>query len=335
MEASQTNNTVVTEVEDTNSPLEEVLNFFFTTIKKLEIDESVPCLKKCASDLIAGAYPIDEVKATFQGKEISRADQSGFFSQIADELIRQLAESIAKKRMASRRNMSSISAMTKKDADKKGGPKRKKIKPGEEDADPTVSKMSIDDIGREIAEQAEEDEKRKVEREEEAKEVAGEQALHAAAYQVAFQLYADAVQYQATAESQCDSLVKNIHKLGDPDLTTRQMAVENILADENIKLAYIAFRSALKDKVISAKVLKGFGHMGHFEVVPELLNIYKESVGTKEATSRGTAAQVIGDIVRGLNGKVKGRGSKKFYALVKADPFEEITLSFNAERKAI
>jgi hypothetical protein len=274
--------------------------------------------------MIAGTYSLEELEAQFAGHDVPRKDRGVYCNEVADALIGLLDENIARKRMESRRNISSRMFQSNKSADKKAGKKKKRPpKKEDEEAGPSIQKISMQEIGEEIEAQEADLQQFKEEQEKEATEVAEERARHAAAYQVAFQLYSTAILMGTETEGQYTEIAKYVAKLGDPDLTIRQMAVENILNDSNIPLAYCAFHSAMHDKVIAAKVLQGFGKMGHFEVVPDLLGVVQESAGSKEATARGFATKSIGDIIRALNGKQKSLGTRKFYTLVKSEKFEK------------
>jgi hypothetical protein len=101
------------------------------------------------------------------------------------------------------------------------------------------------------------------------------------------------------------------------------MAIDKIINNPNIYLAYYPLVASLKDKVIINKVVQALGKLGDFDIVPTLLNIFSENYGEKGAVVRGLSSQAIGNIISIFNSREKLLGTKKMFQIVKNEDFEK------------
>ncbi|HDY86668.1 MAG TPA: hypothetical protein ENH82_00960 [bacterium] len=118
-------------------------------------------------------------------------------------------------------------------------------------------------------------------------------------------------------------MVESIQKLGNPELSSRQTAIEKVIANPNISYGYYPLVASLKDKIIITNVLKALGKIDDFRAVPILIEVFMNNYGEKGASVRGLSAQAIGSIVKTLNEKEKLFGTKKMFQMVKKDDFEK------------
>jgi hypothetical protein len=307
---------------------EKFAEIFITGVKGDSIKkESISNTQQMISSLIDMKYAYDEIKNELEKFEAESDVKLNLYVYFANMVIHLLEESTAKKRMASQRNISAAKMATRAQA--KGGEKvkksrsSKKKKPEEEKDEFGVKKMSLEDIGEEIQKKEEEDKKIKGMREETEKEVEEERQKHANAYQSAFSLYADYIALKGKEVKGINVLVEDVQRLGNSDLSIRQMAIDKIINNSNIYLAYYPLVASLKDKVIINKVVQALGKLGDFDIVPTLLNIFSENYGEKGAVVRGLSSQAIGNIISIFNSREKLLGTKKMFQIVKNEDFEK------------
>ncbi len=298
---------------------------FITKVKSGNIEsDSESNTAQMVQYVIDGKYEADEIRDELQKYEIDRAIKENLYILIADSIIERLENKVVRLRQRSQR---SISASRMKTREKTKGDKKRKTtrKPSkkEEDDKYKVQKMSMEEIGEEIAKREEEGKKLLQEREEEEKEILGEQTKHAAAYQGAFNIYADYIILIGKEVKGIDSLVSDIGKLGNPDLSNRQMAIDKIINNSNISLAYYPLIAGLNDKVIINKVIQAVGKLEDFRIVEVLIEVFMDNFGEKGSGIRGLSAQAIGNVIKALNQREKLLGTKKLFKLIKHDSFEK------------
>lgn len=307
---------------------EKFAEIFITGVKGDSIKkDSISNTQQMISSLIDMKYAYNEIKNELEKFETESDVKLNLYVYFADMVIYLLEESAAKKRMASQRNISAARMATR--VQTKGSEKSKKShiskkkKPEEEKDEIGVKKMTLEEIGEEIQKEEEESKKLKDVRETAEKEVEEERQKHANAYQSAFNLYADYVALKGKEIKGINALAEDIQKLGNGDLSIRQMAIDKIMNNSNIYLAYYPLVASLKDKVIINKVIQALGKLGDFNVVAILMNIFIENYGEKGAVVRGLSAQSIGNTIFTFNGREKLLGTKKIFQIVKNEDFEK------------
>jgi len=232
---------------------------FLSGVKGLEVDsDSESKTEQIVSCLISGDCMIDEIKEEIKNQGIDKEKSTNLFILYADKIIQALEEDVAKKRMASRRATSAMVSQSRKEMQKDEKKKksiRKRKQETEEESDITsIRKMSLEEIGNEIEARDAIEKEQREKREEEEKVLQDEQSRYNKAYQLAFRFYGEAILLSGNEDDNLDSLMKNVVKMGDKELTVRQMAVERMMDDANLSMAYYPLLAALKDKVIVHRV---------------------------------------------------------------------------------
>ena len=274
---------------------------------------------------------IDKLRENIQKYETDDKTKGNIYLIFSEKIIYFLDEDVAKLRLERQRATSSarLEALKKeKEEAKKQKRSKGRTKQQEPEAeDYSVHKMSLEEMGADIVRREEEDKKRKEVSEEEDKRVEEIGERHAYGYQSAFQLYADYIALMGKDRKGIQSISDTIAKLGNKDLSVRQMAIDRLLTESNLDLAYFPLVTSLKDKVIINKVIQALGNVSNFEIVETLIDIFIENYGEKGSGLRGLSAQSIGKIIKNLNGQEKLLGTKKIYSLVKEENFEKKLVS--------
>ncbi len=298
---------------------------FITKLKEDEIEEGdISKTVLMTQSVIDGNYSVDEIRDELKQYDTEGTVKENLYVIYANSIIEQLGEKASKLRMRSQRSISASKLATKKaaKADEKGKTKSR-TKKTEEDDQFKVKKMSLEEMGEEMAQREEEEEELKKKRKEEDIEVEEERKKHSDAYQGAFNLYSDYIELKGKELNGIDSLVNDIKRLGKNDLSIRQMAIDKIISDSNIHLAYYPLVASLKDKVIIHKVIEALGKVGDFRVIDVLINIFMENYGEKGSAVRGITSRAVGDIVKIFNSREKHLGTKKIFRIIKAESFEK------------
>ncbi len=269
---------------------------------------------------------LENIYTVLEEEKLSKSEIKKVHIDIANKLLEELEKLIIQKRTQSYRNISkSIRAMRQQhqaSVKTKTTRKTKKKKPEEEKI--KVEKVGLKDIGKEIALREEEERKLEELREKEQKEIQEERERFARTYQKVFELFAHQISVENNGNGEYEELIKHVKRLGSPNFTERQLAIDKLIEHQNLNLCYDALQTSLRDKNITLKTIQAFGKMGDFRIVKKLVNIMKENFQQKDSIIRGEAAAAIGNIVRILNKKEKSRGSKLMFRLLKAQEMESI-----------
>ena len=275
-------------------------------------------------------YEFSDFKEDLRNADMDHALLAKVYRYMGDEIVAELRDEAAKRRMSMQMNRSKAEQAAREEAKEKAGKSKKHRQFGKKDEaagegseSVQMTKMSLEAMGQEIAqrEAAGAEEQRK--RDEENAEMQTEQDRHNTAYQLAFQLYGDGMRLQATPEDKADTLIKHVIKMGSSVLTERQMAVDQIRLEKPVHLAVPALLSGVRDPVIAQKSIGTLGYVADHRLIPRLLGYCKEFSGDREGNLRGTAMQALGSIVQKLNTVKKGAGSIKVYELLNREAFEK------------
>lgn len=311
---------------------ESFANFFAARLEEETLDEGKEGLSQTDNLVITlldgnEIVTADKLREELQNYEIDDETKGNLYLIYSEKMIYFLDENVSKLRLQRQRDISTARIeQRKKEKEeskkaKKSQKKRKQIDPEGEDF--TVKKMTLEDMGKEMEQREEEEIKRKEDAEEEDKRVEGITERHSYGYQAAFSLYSDYIALLGKDRKGIKSLVDSVTKLGNKDLSVRQMAIDKILNETNLDLAYYPLVTSIKDKVIINKVIQALGRAGNFAIVGTLIEIFLDSYGEKGAGIRGLSAQSIGNTIQLLNKKEKLLGTKKLFSMIKKERFEK------------
>lgn len=322
-EKSQENNN---SAQETGVISEQVAEKVIVDIQQDQLNDNIPTrTEQMLLGLMDGSYLYENIKSGMADGEFSTEVKAGIYSLWGKEIIRLLDEAVAKKRIMSSRERYAAEQQARADSKSKGKKKLGKNKEEEEeeikDESQSVQKMTLDEIGQELAAQEETEKSQREEREKQEEEMQEERKIHAQAYQFAFNMFSEAITISCSED--VSSLSGCVVKLGDENFGARQSAVDRIGTEPHLELAADALTAALKDKIIIHKVIQAIGKIGQFQAISTLLGIIRENSGSKESTIRGLAEQAIGEILKSMSAKQKGSGLKKFYLLIKKPSFEK------------
>ena len=309
---------------------ESFANFFAARLEEETLDEGKEGLSQTDNLVITlldrnESVTADKLREELRNYEIDDETKGNLYLIYSEKMIYFLDENVSKLRLQRQRAMSTARIEQRKkekeEAKKAKKSQRKQTEP--EGDDFAVKKMTLEEMGTEISQQEEKESKRKEEAEEEDKRVEEITERHSYGYQAAFSLYSDYIALLGKDRKGTNSLVDSVTKLGNKDLSVRQMAIDKILIDSNLDLAYYPLVTSLKDKVIINKVIQALGKAGNFAIVGTLIGIFLDSYGEKGSGIRGLSAQSIGNTIKILNEKEKLLGTKKLFSMIKKERFEK------------
>lgn len=311
---------------------ESFANFFTTKVKDETLSDGKEDILK--TDLLVITLldgnknvTVDKLREELLNYEIDDETKGILYLVYSEKMISLLDENVSQLRLQRQRAISYARIeQRKKEKEetkkaKKSQRKRKQTEP--EGDDFAVKKMTLEDMGAEMAQREEKEKKRKEDSEEEDKRVEELTERHSYGYQAAFNLYSDYIALLGKDRQGIKSLADSVTKLGNKDLSIRQMAIDKILSETNLDLAYYPLLTSIKDKVIINKVIQALGKAGNFAIVGTLIGIFLDSYGEKGAGIRGLSAQSIGNTIQILNKKEKLLGTKKLFSMIKKESFEK------------
>ena len=205
------------------------------------------------------------------------------YSYFANELVKYLAAKLTKAKMAGFRG----TPQTAKAQDKKMNKseqflerKRKealeKASKENEEKSGQAEKIELKDIGKELEEREETMKELGKKREQQQKSTETEYEKHIFAYQIAFELYAQAVKAAAGKEADVEKLCEVIKEVGNPDINKRQAALGKIGVQPQCVLAIDALVAAMKDKNIIIPIISVSTKTGDKKCIMPLINLIKE-----------------------------------------------------------
>ncbi|MCP4725015.1 MAG: hypothetical protein GY863_08270 [bacterium] len=186
----------------------------------------------------------------------------------------------------------------------------------------TIEKIGIKEIGKELQEQKEQAEQLEEKRLEQQSIVEDEQARHIASYKMVFGLHAYAI--EVTVSENTEELRELIKKIGDSDITSRQVALDKLSRHPQAKFAVDALIACLGDKNIIIPVVSALHNVGQKKSIKPLINLIKEYPTSNDIMFRGPAISAIGETVKQMNGQAKSSGIKYIYTISSNPKFEKV-----------
>ncbi len=185
----------------------------------------------------------------------------------------------------------------------------------------TIEKIGLKDIGKELQEQKEQAEALEEKRKEQQDIVQEEQAKHIAAYQMIFGLHAYVI--EVTVSDNTEELRELVKKIGNSEITSRQVALDKLSRHPQAKYAVDALLACLSDRNIIIPVLGALNSVGEKRTIKPLINIIKEYPTANDIVFRGPAISAIGETVKQMNEKAKSSGIKYIYTISSNPKFEK------------
>jgi hypothetical protein len=319
----------IKKVDPARQELDRLASDFITQVASDQIDSRCPSpARQFVRGVIDDKYALQTFKENLREQETPHDTMAKIYRYMGDEIIAQLKDEASSRRATMQRNLAEAQMEARKqakaDASKKK-PRTSKKKPDDTAAADTVvvEKLSMEEIGKEMEERAEADAEDRKKREEEDAVRHEEQTRFDSAYQLAFTMYADTVRLLAGTDDNLENLVKQVERLGSSVLTDRQLAIDQILHEDNPTPALPALLSGVKDHVIAQKSVMTLGKVADPRLVSVLLGLGKEYATSKEANIRGAAFQSLGSVVQALDAKKKGSGTMRMFKLIGRESYEK------------
>ncbi len=263
------------------------------------------------------------------GEKSKSDDSHKIYSYFANELIKYLAAKLTKAKMAGFRGTPQKANAQDKELSKSEQfleRKRKealeKASKENEDKSGQAEKIGLKDIGKDIEEREETMKELEKKREEQQKSTETEYEKHTFAYQIAFELYAQAVKSAAGKEADVEKLCEIIKEIGSPDLNKRQVALGKIGAQRQCVLAIDALVASMKDKNIIIPIINVLTKTGSKKCIMPLISLIMEYPTPKDILFRGPAEKAIGETIRLQNEKEKSAGTKYMFQMCSNPKFE-------------
>ena len=264
-------------------------------------------------------------------KEAPADEQKKLLLHYANELIKYLNTKLTKTKMSGFRGQpqkmqqDSNKKLSKSEQFLEKKRKEKMEKDAKEKAkksDGKVEKISLKDVGKEMQQSIEEQKEldKKIKSVQESTQL--EHEKHVAAYQSAFELHAIAVRKVNGDGKNTDTICSLIAKMGDAEITSRQVALDKLASVSGNTLAQDALIAALKDKNILINVLNAMRSAGGRKCLIPLLTVIKEYPTEKDILFRGPAYMAVGEIINRMNQVKKNSGIKFMYSLAMKEDFE-------------
>jgi hypothetical protein len=260
--------------------------------------------------------------------QTAKEDRKKFLLYFANELSKYLSAKLAKVRASGYRSM------PKKNAEKEGKKSKselfleeRKRKQQEKEAkekkgEGTIEKIGLKEIGKELQEQKEQEQQLEEKRKEQQKIVEDEQTRHITAYKMIFEIHAYAI--EVTVSEGTEEIRELIKKIGESDITARQVALDKLSRHPQAKYAVDALIASLSDRNIIIPVINVLHNIGEKKAIKPLINIIKEYPTANDIVFRGPAIAAIGETVKQLNNKAKNSGIKYIYTLSSNPKFENV-----------
>ncbi len=275
--------------------------------------------------IIEGYTHSTAIESEIESSEWDVNFQEKMYVYFAYEIINALEERIRKKRIQSQRAISSsILSQAKSASNEKGKSKKKKqVKKDEEEKGIDAKRVSTQELGKEMDEDAEMMQSLEESRKQEMEEAENTHKKHAAAYKQAFYLFGRIISIRSKGDTEVRDLIENVYKMGEEDLMTRQLAVEKVGHHPKKELAVNPLLAGLKDKNLCNYSLMALDKIPNFKLVGILIDLVLANSSKREALTRGMASQAVGSILGALNKKKKKSGIIQLFSVIKQPAFEQ------------